>query len=246
MIEFLEREFAIIESAASQKSKRLNLGANAVVTAYVGFNDVYSRALVSQTTVITGGVQPSSAGALPVAESRVGMSVSAMRVPGSEATATGGFDVVRGPVYLIDISDTGIGIEMPADEAARIEVDNMIALRIDEKRPCVLGVVVRKANVRNRYTTLVGVRVLSKTPLRATLEQVHEGSGQRPPVKSVLVNARAEHGFGDSIIVSDSTFKTSPVMSINIADTIFHLRLGRVRHQGPGWKLCAIEVVSAR
>lgn len=248
VVDFLEREFQIIENITSPKSKRLSVGANTVVTAFVGFNDIYSRALVGQTTIITGGVQPSSAGVGSPAESRAGLSVAAMRVPGAEATAVGGFDVVRGPVYLLDISDSGIGIEVPADEAARIEVDNLVALRIQDNRPCVIGVVVRKANVRNQFTTLVGVRVLSKTPLRATLEQVQEGSSNaaRPAVKAILVGGRAEHGFGDSIIVNETTFKSNPLMSITLAGNIFHLRLGRIRHQAPGWKLCAVDVVVAR
>lgn len=247
VVEFLEREFSILDVAANQKSKRLNVKTNAPVTAFVGFNDIYSRALAQQTTLITGGSQPSYAAAPAPTESRSGLSVSAMRVPGSESTALGGFDVIRGPVYLVDISDSGIGIEMPTDEAAQVDVDNMIALRIEEGRPCILGVVVRKAAIQNRYATLVGVRVLSKTPLRATLEQVHDGTGaSRPAVKAILIGGRAEHGFGDSIIVNDSTFKYNPVMSITMASNIFHLRLGRVRHQGPGWKLCAVEVVVAR
>ena len=49
-------------------------------------------------------------------------------------------------------------------------------------------------------------------------------------------------GFADSVIVTDATYKAIPTLSVMVASGVFHLRLGRVRQQGPGWKLAAVEV----
>ena len=86
--------------------------------------------------------------------------------------------------------------------------------------------------------------MLSKAPLRATLEHVTERT-TRQTSKGILVPGNAEHGFADSVIVNEATFKASSKLSVMIASSIFHIQLGRVRHQGRGWKLAAIDVALA-
>ena len=104
-----------------------------------------------------------------------------------------------------------------------------------------LGVVARKTAAHQRSVTTVGIKVLAKVPLRATLEMLNDRL-VRQSVKGIFVPGKAEHGFADSIVVSDAIYKASPVMSVMIASGVFHLRLGRVRQHGPGWKLAAVEV----
>jgi hypothetical protein len=63
-----------------------------------------------------------------------------------------------------------------------------------------------------------------------------------PAVDGIFVPGKAEHGFADSIIVSDAIYKANLVLSVMGASRVFHLRLGRVRLRGPGWKMATVEV----
>ena len=64
----------------------------------------------------------------------------------------------------------------------------------------------------------------------------------RQSAKGIFVTGKAEHGFADSVIVADAIYKANTTLSVMVASGVFHLRLGRVRLQGPGWKMAAVEV----
>jgi hypothetical protein len=236
VIDFLEREFMLIQGAAAQKSKRLAVSTGDRVTVYLGFNDIYLRALMSQTSL----PPTNKSGATNAASAHLAALVKA----NSETGSFTAFDMIQGPVTLLDISDSGLGLEMTAEDASRVEVDNLMAIRLDENRPCVIGVVARKANVRQAHSVLVGIKVLSRVPMRVTLEEVTDRTA-RQSMKGILVGGNANTGYGDSIIVNDSAYKANATMNVAIARGMFHIRLGRVRHQGPGWKMTAVEVMVA-
>ncbi len=242
VIEFLEREFAIIESAGAQKSKRFTIGRNSEVSVFFGFNDIYSRALQRQSTLGPNNVTQTGTVNAP------GDALSASASRRSALNETGGFVAPRvglQPVHLLDISESGLGLEMSTEDAGFVEVDELIAVQIEDGKPCVLGIVARKTSAHHKRVTTVGIKVLSKVPLRATLEMVNDRLA-RQSAKGIFVPGKAEHGFADSIIVSDAIYKASPTLSAMVAGGVFHLRLGRVRQQGPGWKLAAVEVRVAR
>ena len=238
VIEFLEREFAIIESAGAQKSKRFSIGVNSEVSVFFGFNDIYGRALQRQSTLASTSVTEANAVNAP---GDVLSSAAARRAALSE---TGSFvqpRIGRQPIHLLDISDSGLGLEMSTEDAAFVEVDELIAVQIEDGKPCVLGVVARKTSAHHKNVTTVGIKVLSKVPLRATLEMINDRLA-RQAVKGVFVTGKADHGFADSVIVTDVIYKSNPTLSVMVATGVFHLRLGRVRQQGPGWKMAAVEV----
>ena len=238
VIEFLEREFAIIESAGAQKSKRFSIGVNSEVSVFFGFNDIYGRALQRQSTLASTSVTEANAVNAP---GDVLSSAAARRAALSE---TGSFvqpRIGRQPIHLLDISESGLGLEMGTEDAAFVEVDELIAVQIEDGKPCVLGVVARKTSAHHKNVTTVGIKVLSKVPLRATLEMINDRLA-RQAVKGVFVTGKADHGFADSVIVTDVIYKSNPTLSVMVATGVFHLRLGRVRQQGPGWKMAAVEV----
>lgn len=246
VIAFLEREFAIIENTGVVKSKRFaiggNDGSNAEVTAFFGFNDIYLRGLQRQSTLASTSV--TEIGGLNAPAD--GMSATAARR--AALSETGGFfepRIGRQPIRLLDISESGLGLEMSNDDAALVEVDELIAVRIEEGKPCVLGIVARKTLAYQTQITVVGVKVLAKVPLRVTLEMIDDRLA-RKPAKGIFVPGDAPHGFADSIIVSDAIYKASPTLSAMIASGVFHFRLGRVRQKGPGWKMAAVEIRVAR
>ncbi len=238
VIAFLEREFAIIESAGAQKSKRFAIGRNSDVTVFFGFNDIYARGLQRQSTLASANVTEKGGVNAP---GDVLSSAAARRAALSE---TGSYVAVRvgsQPIHLLDISESGLGLEMSTEDAALVEVDELVAVRIEEGKPCVLGVVARKTSAHHRQVTTVGIKVLSKVPLRATLEMVNDRLA-RQSAKGIFVTGKADHGFADSIIVADAVYKANTTLSVMVASGVFHLRLGRVRMQGPGWKMAAVEV----
>jgi hypothetical protein len=235
VIDFLDREFALLHSAGTKKSKRLPVGGDKVELV-AGYNDIYLRALASQL-------------ALPPAAGSLGVSASVTRLSSvSAATSETGrfanFDTIDGPVTLLDVSDTGLGLEMSADDAARLDLENLVAVKLDPALPSVLGIIVRKANIPRRNATLVGVKVLSRVPLRATLEEVTERL-VGGTMKGILVTGSGGDWSGDSIIVNDATYRASATMSVAVANGRFHIRLGRVRLQGPGWKMTSMRVLVA-
>ncbi|MEP7157058.1 MAG: hypothetical protein ABI905_14865 [Betaproteobacteria bacterium] len=238
LIDFLEREFALIESSGAQKSKRFSIGNVSDVSVIFGFNDIYARALQNQSTMGSSSVSERGAVNAP------GDALSGAAARRASLSETGGFvqpRVGRQPINLLDISESGLGLEMDTEEASFVEVEELVAVRIEAGKPYVLGVVVRKTSAHQRSVTTVGVKVLSKVPLRATLEMLNDRL-VRQSVKGIFVAGKAEHGFADSIIVTDAIYKTNPTLSVMVASGVFHLRLGRVRQQGPGWKMAAVEV----
>jgi hypothetical protein len=243
VIDFLEREIHLIGNAAAPKSKRLSAFDGEIVTMFAGFNDIYAHALIMQNTS-----PPASTAASLDQVKLEGYGAPSLDALVNANSETGNFIITerfRGVVTLVDLSESGIGLEMTGEDAAMLTIDHLVAIQINPKRPRLIGMVVRKANLHHHAKTLVGIKVLARVPIRATLEHVSE-SLVRPTIKGILVCDNAEHGFGDSIILNDVAFKSNPTMSISMANGLFHFRLGRVRQQGLGWKMAAIEVIVAR
>ena len=239
VIEFLEREFDIIEHADAQKGKRFSIGRNSDVSVFFGFNEIYSQALQRQSTVVPVGGAPAPGGLIEAVARK--LSNDGLAAKGVLAAGSPGHQ----PIRLLDISESGLGLEMSAEAAARVELDELIAVQIEARRPWVLGVVVRKTGAHLNRVATVGVRVLSKLPMRAGLSLVHESQAHHA-IKGIFVAGAAEHGFADSLIVADTVYRTSSTLSAMVATGVFHLRLGRVRQQGPGWKMAAVDVIVAR
>jgi len=243
VIDFLEREIHLVGNLAAPKSKRINAARGEVVTMFAGFNDIYAHALIMQTT------SPPIGTAASIEQIKLnGYGAPSLEALVSANSDTGNFVIterIRSLVTLVDFSEAGIGLEMTGEDAAMLDIDHLVAIQIHPNRPRVIGIVVRKANLHHHAKTLVGIRILARVPLRATLEHVSEAL-VRPTIKGILICDSPEHGFGDSVILNDVAFKLNPTLSVSMADGLFHFRLGRVRQQGPGWKMAAIEVVVAR
>ncbi len=248
VIDFVERELNMIEFATSQKSKRFPIGQKSRVSVFFGFSDIYDRALIKQSSITTSvGANSANANSASISGSRTGgyFAPAALRFAALAEADANANDFMKSPVQLLDISDAGMGLEMSSDDAAKVEVDELVAVRIDDGRPWVLGIVVRKVNQRNDYATTIGIKVLTKVPLRAALELVTDRP-VRQTANGIFVAGSAAHGFADSIIVSDATYRARQVIATTIASGHFHIRLGRVRYQGPGWKMAAANVTEAR
>jgi hypothetical protein len=235
VIDFLDREFSLLQSASRKKSKRLPVGGDRVEL-FAGYDDIYLRALAGQLAFPPAAGRPG--GSAPMT------GLGSLSAVSGETGRFANVDTISGPVKLLDVSDAGLGLEMSADDAARLDLENMVAVKLDPALPCVLGIVARKANVPRRNATLVGIKVLSRTPLRATLGIVTDRS-VGGAMKGIFVPSDGGDWSGDSIIVTDSTYRANATMNVAVANSRFHIRLGHVRLQGPGWKMTSMQVLVA-
>jgi hypothetical protein len=64
-------------------------------------------------------------------------------------------------------------------------------------------------------------------------------------MKGIFVPSDGGDWSGDSIIVTDSTYRANATMNVAVANSRFHIRLGHVRLQGPGWKMTSMQVLVA-
>ena len=153
----------------------------------------------------------------------------------------GGAEIgIRNAIHLADISDGGLGLDMMDEDARHINVDDLIAVRLEKGRPCVLGVVARKSNLRRPQTTLIGVKVLSKQPVYRGMERV-DAANTWQPTEGILLAGTAADGFADSVIVSESTYVANALLAVTLGSRTFELRLRRVRQQGVGWRMAAFD-----
>ena len=211
VIDFLEREFTLIEAARKQRGKRLAIGVNSPVGVFFGFDEICKLAFsVEKLHSLSGG--------------------------GAEIG-------IRNAIQLIDISEGGLGLDMIDEDARRVHVDDLIAVRLEKGRPCVLGVVVRKSNLQRPTATLIGVKVLSKAPVYSAMERVEESTNTWQPAEGILLGGTAEDGFSDSVIVSDKAYVANSLLAVTLDGRTFELRLRRVRQQGPGWRMAAFDAV---
>lgn len=240
VMDFLDREFRLVQSAGAKKSKRLPITGEQV-SVFVGFNDVYLRGLANQSAIapIAGAAGVSLSKPIPLTSL-----VAANSETGSFAT----LHSIEGPVTLVDISESGLGLEMSAEDAALVEIESLVAVKLNDNQPCLIGTVVRQVILPKRHATLVGVKLLSRVPLRTTLEEVSDRT-VRSTMKGIFIGGAGNDWATDSIIVNDAAYRTATtmggVMSATVGNSRFHIRLGRVRLQGPGWKMAAIHVIVA-
>ena len=208
VIEFLEREFTLIETARAQRSKRFSIVANSIVGVFFGFNEICRMAFAAEKLhTLSGG---------------------------------GGEIGIRNAIHLVDVSDGGIGLDMTDEDARLVNVDDLIAVRVEKGRPCVLGVVVRKSNLQRPTATLIGVKVLSKQPVYCAMERVDEANNWQATEGMLLAGGTAD-GFADSVIVSEQIYAANSLLAVTLGARTYELRLRRVRQQGVGWRMAAFD-----
>lgn len=212
VIDFLEREFTLIETARTQRSKRLSISTNSIVGVFFGFNEICKLAFAAEKLHTLSG---------------------------------GGAEIgIRNAIHLADVSEGGLGLDMTDEDASRVNVDDLIAVRLEKGRPCVLGMVVRKSNLQRPTATLVGVKVLSKQPVYRGMEHVDVANTWQP-TEGILLTGAAADGFADSVIVGEKTYVANSLLAVTLGNRTYELRLRRVRQQGSGWRMAAFDAAVA-
>ncbi len=214
-IEILEREMIIVENAQRQKAQRGK-------RVSFGTNSVVG--------VFFGFKEICE---LAFSQSRL------------HSMAGGGGELgIRNAINLADVSEGGLGLDMMDEDARKVQVGELVAIRLEKGRPCVIGVVVRKSGLQRPTATLVGVKLFSKSPVWSTMERVDEATNTWQPTEGILIAGPAADGFADSLIVSDKTYVANSPMAVTLGGQTFELALRRVREQGSGWRMAAFDAVA--
>lgn len=212
VIDFLEREFTLIEASRLQRNKRVSINSNSIVGVFFGFSEICKMAFSTEKLhTLSGG---------------------------------GGELGIRNAINLIDISEGGLGLDMVEEDARNVNVDDLIAVRLEKGRLCVLGVVVRKSHLQRPSATLIGVKVLSRHPVHCAMEYV-DAANTWQPTQSILLAGPAADGFADSVIVDEKTYVANALLAVTLAHRTYELRLRRVRQQGAGWRMAAFDAAVA-
>ena len=79
--------------------------------------------------------------------------------------------------------------------------------------------------------------------------------GPRVAINAILSAGSSAYGSSDSLVVSEAVYRAAPTLTITFGNSpsnstenafeveTYHVRLGRVRRNGRGWKLVAFDVI---
>ncbi len=235
VIDFLEHELMMLEQNILVKSKRFSPQSDVMVDVYFGLESITARGLMGQFA----NLAPLEIAKLASAEYSNNDKPEQLRV--------------------LDVSETGVGLALPAVLTTSVAIDDLVAIRFGAGYPCTLGTIVRKTTGvvgAERNATIIGVIFLSRCPLLARLKTAPV-PGPRVALNAILSSGRSPYGNADSLVVSDVVYKASPTLTITFggvyandarADSAenvetYHVRLGRVRRKGRGWRMVAFDVV---
>ena len=233
VIDFLERELMLLEQNVLVKSKRFSPQSDVLVEVYFGLEAITDRGLVGQIA-----------------------NLSPAEIAKLAAAARSEIDDSK-RLRVFDVSETGVGLVLPSALAASVAIDDLIAVRFGAGYPCTLGMVVRKTSSVvgvDRNSIVVGIHFLSRCPLLARVKTAPV-PGPRVAINAILSAGSSAYGSSDSLVVSDAVYKAAPTLTItfghgdgNSADQAFeaetyHVRLGRVRRNGRGWKMVAFDIL---
>jgi hypothetical protein len=147
---------------------------------------------------------------------------------------------------LADVSDTGYGIEASEKETSGITVGELVALRISDEEPCVLGRVVRRVPGAVEGQVVIGVRAISNAPRAITLSRTQRQG--RPDDDAVFIYIPGGDGSGtqDAFLVPEKLLQEQTSHEACIGEDVFTLQFNRVRRKGRGWALAGFEIVDAK
>lgn len=155
----------------------------------------------------------------------------------------GGGDLgIRNAIRLVDLSEGGLGLEMVDEDARRVHVNDLVAVRLEKGKPCLIGVVARKSTLQMPTGTLVGIKIISRSPLRLTMDRVNEAN-QWQACEGMLIQGLDAEGHGDSVIFGESDYVANSLVAATLGGRVHEFYARRVREQGRGWRMAAIDAV---
>jgi hypothetical protein len=152
---------------------------------------------------------------------------------------------IRNAISLMDVSEGGMGLDMLDDDARKVDLGTLVAIRLEKGKPCCLGVVVRKSALQKPDATMAGIKLLSKTPVWTSIDYVDPAENVWTPSEGIFLPGNAENGFGDSLVISESIYTANGLLAVRFGMDRFELCMGHVREQGQGWRMVAFDAARA-
>ncbi|MBL8522692.1 MAG: hypothetical protein JNN20_03270 [Betaproteobacteria bacterium] len=236
VIDYLSREFSLLEHDATEKSARHPVKQGIDVEVYFGMNDIASRAIGVNT------VQPL---AVPAARDYYFGRQDGRAKRFVETSEFAPFDPSKKVLQVLDVSESGLGLAMSTPEAEHVQVGDLAAIRLDLAMPVLLGMVSRKALLPGGTRHVIGINFISKRAKPLLLEYADDGETARPPASAIYVPGEDESGRGDSIVASESVYRPNNRFQVQIGEDKFAVSLTRIKKQGRGWKMAAFDVLPA-
>ena len=156
------------------------------------------------------------------------------------------YESTRRFLRLADVSDAGYGIEASEKESSGITVGELVALRISDEEPCVLGRVVRRVPGAVEGQVVIGVRAISNAPRAITLSRTQRQGRPDDDAVFIYVPGGDDSGAQDAFLVPEKLVQEQASREAAIGDDVFTLQFNRVRRKGRGWALAGFEILDAK
>lgn len=145
---------------------------------------------------------------------------------------------------LVNASETGLGFEALEEDAEGISVGDLVGLRVEPSRPCVLARVARRLDGRDGSPTYLGVERLTDRAEAVTIARADLPDDRAADETFIFVPGRDACGRRDAFIVPDRILPDRHTRDVVVEGTRYSLRFNRVRARGRGWALAGFEIES--
>ena len=152
------------------------------------------------------------------------------------------YDPLRRFVNLVDVSESGLGLEGPHATCEAMAVGALVGLRLSPSGPLVIGKVTRNVPSATPGRAIVGVRRISSN---TRLVDVTSGIGARN-LSMVYVQGDDRSGSRDAWLVGERAFDQGGTFGVHARENTYDIRFNRVRERGRGWVLAGFETLAAR
>jgi len=156
------------------------------------------------------------------------------------------FESPRRFLRLVDVSDTGFGLEASDQEAFGIGVGDLVGIKLSDERRCVLGRVARRVPGPHAGKVVIGVNALCAQPRALTLSRRQRQN--RPDDDELFIYVPGADGSGaqDAFLVHEKVLNETGAHEAMVGDDRFTLQFNRVRRKGRGWALAGFEILEAK
>jgi hypothetical protein len=154
-------------------------------------------------------------------------------------------DAAPRTAQLLNVSDTGVGLEGEEGDCAGVAVDDVVAMRLAPAEPLVVGRVVRCLPAATEGRVVIGIQRMSSAaqPVRA------RRAGPGSPLHDLLllyVPGTDDTGRHDSYLTSESIAVERDLLETAAGGDTFTFRFNRVRERGRGWVTAGFEITASR
>jgi hypothetical protein len=160
--------------------------------------------------------------------------------PGHAALALAN-DPSRRFLWLVDVSDSGLGFEALGSDALGIDVGDILGWRKAPAEPCAIGRVARRMPGSSPGQVYLGVQLLTADARAVKLVEL-AGERELSEGPHIFVPGDDASGRRDAFLMSESRHRDGQVFRARSDDDVFLVRMNRVRMRGRGWVLAGFEV----